>query len=257
MRGQPPVELPAGAAARLSELTLARDAALDAAHSAAGRLNRLPQDSDQRTRNALAAEHSKHQHRFGQLSQLVSRCNQWRMELRGVTLEPACPVVFKPRDNETLPAAVERLRSQIASTKQSLQRVRSAPLPLDAQRGLIVQAVAEKARAGRPSVRIANDAASISWPEGTSIVSLMAWLQPQQMIETLVAELHEAEGAMSAQERDSAVSRLQDQLEQLERSEQALLEYADANGIDVLPRIDMSPPAFLGVVITPATAQVA
>ena len=184
-----PVALPAGAAARLSELTLARDLALDSASAAVARLNRLPPDADQRMRDALAGERDKHQARHRVLAALSSKLNQWLMQLKlpaGATLEMAPAITVEPRNGEKLPDCIARLRSEIASTQQSLQRVRSAGLPLDAQHSLIVEAVAEKARRGRPSVHITNDAASISWSEGTSIVSLMAWLHPREMIDSVV-----------------------------------------------------------------------
>jgi hypothetical protein len=80
---------------------------------------------------------------------------------------------------------------------------------------------------------------------------------PDAMTDALSGELREDGGAMSADERDSAASRLQDQLDDLERQEAVLLDYALENGIDILPRTDMDPRAFLGVVVVKAQAQVA
>ena len=60
MRGVP-VELPPAAAARLSELQLQRDAALDAANAAAARLNNLPRDASAGQRDALARQRDEQQ----------------------------------------------------------------------------------------------------------------------------------------------------------------------------------------------------
>ena len=55
MRGVPPVALPEHARAKLSELTLARDQALDAMRSAQARANNLPGDAGH-LRERLAQE---------------------------------------------------------------------------------------------------------------------------------------------------------------------------------------------------------
>ena len=61
---------------------------------------------------------------------------------------------------------------------------------------------------------------------------------------------------MSADEREQKMAELSAQLLERERCESVLLEYAHENGVDVLPRIDMSPAAFLGVVVAKAVPVV-
>jgi hypothetical protein len=92
MRRVPPT-LPDDAKARLQQLQLSRMASEDAARSANTRLQSLPNDTDPAMLEALANERNKHNHRFGQLSQLLSKVQQWLMELpQSVTLESAPPV---------------------------------------------------------------------------------------------------------------------------------------------------------------------
>jgi hypothetical protein len=250
------VELPDAAATKLSGLTLARDAALDAANAAAQRWNNLPRDAPAGQRDALARQRDEQQARQRAHAGLLGRVNQFLMELRGVALAPAPPLTVVPLAGEKLHDAVERLRGEIAATKLELAGVRSAPLPQADQREIVAQWVMQRARAGRPSVDVLpNGTARIGWSEGATAPALLAWIDPQRLIDALVGELPEARGAISAQERNSAASRLADQLDALERQEAALLEYAHENGIEILPRVDMSASAFLGVVITPTPAQ--
>jgi hypothetical protein len=64
--------------------------------------------------------------------------------------------------------------------------------------------------------------------------------------------------AMSRSERLKQVAELEQALDKLERSEQALIERAATDGIAVAQRLDVSPAAFLAVVvIKEVKAQVA
>src|SRR5258708_1100178 len=94
------VTLPPAAQSRLQTLQMMRMAAEDGARSIHGRINNLPRD-DQMMRDKLAAEQQKLQHRFGILSQLLSRVNQFLMELKGVTLEMAPAVSIELKNSET------------------------------------------------------------------------------------------------------------------------------------------------------------
>ena len=222
--------------------------ALDAAHAAATRLNGLPRDAPLISVTGWALS------RTGTGPHVpFAGCSSGLTQLRdgvpaGVVLEPARPDHRQPKNGETLIAAVERLR--VRSRPHASASMRSAgAIAVDDQRNLIVQAVAEKARTGRPTVRIVNDAAHISWGEGTSLTTIAVLDRSAADDRCAVGRAVRGRRRDDCPERNAAVSRLQDQLAELETLEAALLEYADANGVDILPRIDMSPPAFLGVVI--------
>jgi hypothetical protein len=106
----------------------------------------------------------------------------------------------------------------------------------DDQRSLIAQAVAERARAARPAVSVAGDVCRINWPEGVGVVALLCWITPREMIDALAGELSELPNAMPQSERLKCVAELEAELDQLERREVVLVEYALENGVDVLPR---------------------
>src|SRR5262249_11395485 len=63
------------------------------------------------------------------LSMIVSRCNQFWMELRGnVALELAPAVEIKLKASETTAAALAATREEIAATQRELAQARNAPL---------------------------------------------------------------------------------------------------------------------------------
>jgi hypothetical protein len=134
------VELPAAAAARLSELQLQRDAALDSMRGAQGRMNSLPADAAHQMRERLTVERDRHAERHRQLSMLVSRLNQSCIELRlppRTVLELAPPVDTKLGPGETLSAAIAAVRAEITGVQRELAAVRAAPLRKESQQAAI------------------------------------------------------------------------------------------------------------------------
>jgi hypothetical protein len=259
------VSLPDHAAARLGELQLQRDAALDSANGARQRLNALPRDSDQRLRDALAAECDKQQQRFNLLSRLLSATQQWLTELHpGVVLEIAPPVDAELKPGETLGAAIEALRTGIASTKQHLAAVRSAPLPLADQKRLAAEFIERAARTAKPTVAVVRDQLTVRWRDDViagreDLLATLAWLAPQAVLAAIEKEIDQQQpvrtDAMPRLERVKRTTELQEQLLQLEQREEALIVHAAGDGLEILRRPDASPLAVLGVVIAQAQAQ--
>jgi hypothetical protein len=255
--------VPAAAAARLSELQMQRDAALDAGNACAQRLNNLPRDASASQRDRLASERDRHQARHRALAALLSRANQFLMECRG-TLEMVPPPVIEHKSGTDLSAAIASARDAISSTKQRLQAVRTAPLAKEDAKRLAVEFVQRLQRTGKVGVAVMNDQIKLSFrgdmfaPEDT--LAMIAQFAPDQVRNALVAALDAqpvGSDAVSADQRKRLVAELQEQLDGLERQEAALLEHAHENGVDVLYRIDMSPAAFLGVTVTQAKAAAA
>jgi hypothetical protein len=265
------VELPDKAKSKLDELTLARDAALDAGRSANARLQALPRDADQRMRDRLAAEHSKHQQRFGQLSQLVSRLNQWTVELRlpaAAALELAPSIDIKLKPGETLSEAIGNVRAEISALKQQMVAVRSAPLRWSSQQEAIGAYLARLSQQARPKIGFdAKGNARVSFVEDMvvnkdSVLGLLTFvLGPQQLSAAFARELeHEPErpDAVTPVERDKRIAELSASLLSLERREESLIDRAANDGVEVLRRSDAAPVAVLGVeIVAKAQAQVA
>jgi hypothetical protein len=253
--------LPDAAAARLSELSLQRDAALDAANAAAARLNRLPPDADQRMRDALAGERDKHQARHRALAGLSSKANQWLMELRAVTLEPVPPISVDLRPGETLNGAIEAMRGEVNQLHRQLDEVKRAPLPAAAQTDLVEAYVVQKMQAARPSVSVLNDKLRVNWRGDTisveDVVALLCLVAPEHVCKALERALPEVSHALPKDERLKRVAHLEMQQLELERKEESLITQAAAEGTEVLRRVDADPRAVLSVAVVAKEAQVA
>jgi hypothetical protein len=232
MRGAT-VALPPIAAEKLSELTLARDLALDASRSSNARLQQLPLDADPRMRERLAAEQAKHQQRFSVLSRVVSAINQWAVELRlpaGHVLEPAyVRIELKPK--ETLAEAIGNVRAEIAGLKGQITVVRSAPLKKSSQQDAIAAHLDHLARQSRPKIGFdARGNATVRWVEDLATMDgvlglLVLVLTPQVVASAFQRDLEqepEPADSLTPAERDQRLGELSVQLLERERIEEAL-----------------------------------
>jgi len=233
------VTLPAAAQARLQELQLAREAALDAARGANARLNALPRAADQQMRDRLTSERDKHNYKHNQLSQLLSRVQQWLVELSGVTLAPAPPVSVALQDGETLSAALAAVRSEIAALRQHLVAVKSAPLPLEDQEQIIEQYIVRQLSAARPAVAVVrDDQLRVSFRDSVvgstdDVLALLCWCAPEQVYKALTRAIREQPvraDAMPANERLRRTAKLETELSELEQREEALIMRAAGAG---------------------------
>src|SRR5262249_15126232 len=131
---------------------IVRDMALDSARAASSRLSALPADADQRMRDRLASERDRHNEQHRQLSILVSRINQWLMESRGVTLQPAQTVNVTLENVEPVTSAIAAAREKIAAVQRELVAVRSAPLRKQSQQEAVSAYLARLAQQARPKI---------------------------------------------------------------------------------------------------------
>ena len=86
----------------------------------------------------------------------------------------------------------------------------------------------------------------------------MAWLHPEAMAKRLEAEvdaLPEPKLALSTDEKKKRAVELTAQIDKLERTEEALIEVALSQGLDVIRRSNASPAAVLRVVVKPKKAE--
>jgi hypothetical protein len=256
--------LPDRARARLDELVLAKDLALDSSRATNARLQALPVDADPRLRGKLTAERDKATERHRQLSMLVSRVNQWWTELRlapGSLLELQPPLDIALQPGQTVASAVADVRTEIAGLKQQIAQVRAAPMKVASQQAAIGAYLDNLMRAARP--RVGFDAcgrAKVSFVEDlvvdkSAVLGLLAWIMgPEELAQAFARDIEqeeEREDALSPVERAEKIGELAAELLKLERHEVALM-VADES---ILPRADTSPLAYLGVRIAQAAAQ--
>jgi hypothetical protein len=262
MRGVIPVELPAPAKAKLAALQVARMASEDGARSCQQRINGRP---DEGLLEKLTAERDKHSERLRAISLLVSRINEWTMQLRpGTVLESAPAIAAELKDGETLVEALAGVRSEIATLQQERGRVAAAPLPLEDQVRSAEAFVAKLALPAKPTVAVMrDDQLRVGFRDsvvgGTEdVLALLCWLAPQLVSDALARELKAAPariGTMTSGERARREKEISVQLEKLERHEEALIERAASEGIELPRRPDIvNPGVVLGVVIKPKAA---
>ena len=264
----PLIELPEAAAKRLSEIEAAKWAAEDAMRSAQGRINSLPRDAHE-LRARLEAQRDAQADRHRVLSLLVSRCNQWHVELRlptGSILELAPAPELKLRASETCAAALATVREQIALVQGELLQVRRAPLRKESRREAVRSYLARLESQVKPRVGFdARGAAAIQWAEDmatmNAVLGLLAFVVGSEQVTAAftrqLEEEPEAPGALSPLEREKRINELAIRLLELERVEESLIGRAASEGIELPRRGDASPVAVLGVVIVAREAAAA
>jgi hypothetical protein len=266
------VELPAAARAKLDELVLAKDLALDASRSSNARLQALPIDADARIRERLEAERDRANEKHRRLAMLVSRCNQWHVELR---LAPGTSLELQPPYNhvqlapgETLADAVAKIRLEIVGKKQEIVAVKSAPLRLESKMEALALYLDRLVGRAKPKVGFdIHGNARVLWTEDLvvgkdDLLGLLAFIMGPETIAAAFArdfeEEPEREDAVTPLQRQERLNELAEALLKLERRECAWVECDDT----IVPRHDTDPRAYLGVRIatqaqTPAQAAVA
>jgi hypothetical protein len=232
-------------------------------------LQALPADTDPRLRERLQNERDKAAERHRQLAMVVSKCNQWHMELRlplGASLECQPPVNIKLQPGQTAAEAIASVRGEISALRSQIAQVSAAPLKRSSQEEAIAAYLERLTQHSKPRVGFdVRGNAKVSFVEDmvvdkTSVLGLLAWvLGPEQIAAAFARELCDAQedeppNAVSPAEREEKLAELSASLLLLERREAALLCEAH----DMLPRSDMDPRAYLGVRIAPPpAAQVA
>ena len=256
-------DLPPPAQAKLSKLNTHQMVSLDASRAIQSRLSGFGPGADPGLIAQLTAERDRHGARHRALASLGHRLNEWLMGLRPSTVLEVVPAadIKKLRDGETWIDAVEATRNEIKSLQQKLAAVRSAPLPKADQKNLAAAYVMQLAK---PKITITPDGkfgTSIFDPNPDGrvcIATVLAWIDPDRFVAALAREIDampEAALTLTATERAQRIAELSVLIDQLERSEEALIEAAQAQGIEVTRRTDCSPPCVLGVrVVQPKAA---
>jgi hypothetical protein len=152
----------------------------------------------------------------------------------------------------------------IAGVQQEIAAVRSAPLRKSSQQETVRSYLARLAQGVGPKVSFdAKGNARILWNEDMiaskdDLMGILAWvLGPQQLLAAFSRDQQEPErgDAVSPLEREKRLAELAAALLSLERREEALIECAANDGVELPRRPDASPLAVLGVVIVAKEAR--
>jgi hypothetical protein len=217
----------------------------------------------------LTARRSAQQARFASLSTTVTAIKTWLAGLpANIVFEAVEPPALALKDGETITEAVERIRGEIAATQRELTRVRNAALPVETIKQQAEAYVTSLVERGRPSIHCGHDTAftasipSHGWTVKSPVLELLAWVDPQKLLQRLHAQI-EADATATDQLRLTAVERgellaaMAAVLDDLERTEEALIERASDTGQLIERRHDASSAAILGVKAAKRKAKVA
>jgi hypothetical protein len=149
-------ELPTEAHRKILAIESALQDYEDAKNAAGRRLQQLnPRSSDPAIGEALQEKRDKAGQKHDELNVLANRIRQWLRALPPNTvLEAAPPVWTKPKEGETIAAAVVRVRREILTCKQDLAAARNAPLPSSDLKKLIAARVQRMASNGAPNLTV-------------------------------------------------------------------------------------------------------
>jgi hypothetical protein len=189
-------------------------------------------------------------------------------KLESVEVEPV-----KLLKGEITADAVERLRRRGRELKADLHRIESAPFPSSYAKQRMREQVEILAQRGETNVaalvedgngklqfqrallrvqmhNIPKAPAAVGYAEAVDPAALVAWLFKEALIKRLDAEIdREADdkAALSPEAREKAGAEVMGDLLAVERDECALVWQAQAQGLPVEHRSDISPLALLGV----------
>lgn len=162
-------------------------------------------------------------------------------------------MIAHPNGDESLTAAIVRVRSEVMEAQAALRAVESAAVPRSETKAQLAAMVQKLAERGKPKLREGIDFCDPQAFASTAerIGELLAWFDPDRMTARLCADLDatpEPKGALTAQQKWEKSAELTGRIAKLERQEVALVERAQADNADVLHRSTISPLALLGIV---------
>jgi len=196
--------------------------------------------------------------RYSVLAGLATALTAWHRSVSPhVEIVMAKPVVAKTARGETIADAVERIRSEIKGRRSKLNEIRNAPRPKSALKAMAKGYVAELAKLGSPRVTTARGTFDVSFASEAAygfgprrVSELLAWLDPERFEKRIVEEIAampEPTLVLTDDEKAKMVAETSEELDRLERVEEALIEQAHAQGQEILRRDNASPLAVLGV----------
>jgi hypothetical protein len=252
------IQLPESAATKLIAFEDDAAAAEAAARDAAQRLSQLPADADPRLVERLHHRRGEASNKHAELAALVNNIKTWLNKVRGM-LEVVEPASVKLEPGQGIATTVEHTRDQIGALQSRLQNISTAPLPKAEDKRRAADEVAERVKRGRPRYdsrpdRLVIDHIDAQRMDFASVINdcldKMAWFSPDLFLAAYTRDLDEMPqraDALSPDERTRRMAELSAQLETLERSEENLIEQAQAQGIEIARREDADPKCVLGL----------
>lgn len=217
----------------------------------------------------LRAKLRDQQRRHQELAQLVMSLRTWLQQVPdSAVLADVKPSRVKLGKDETYASAIAMVRDLIATLTADMRLVEHAIPPLDQVKASALAYVEQLQRRGRPRIKADyGGKLELSFGNGEAysqkadIGALLAWFDPATLTKRLLTEIEQQAQPglrLSAEEKATRRAALADQIDNLERQEEAILETALSEGQVIERRAQASPAAILGVALgTGRTASAA
>jgi hypothetical protein len=221
--------------------------------------------------------------RKNQIGPIVRSIETYLGSTRGNRLTEHAAVTLDLKKTETVTSAIERARKDIARLNADLHTIRSAPIPSSVVKARARAEINGLAQQGRPNVFDAIEAGErIQWPDETirattilhallpgdgfvhtaavdgivdtrmpSTMQVLAWLFKEKLTEAIEQEIDQCAddaSALSDADRAKKLKATLDEILEIERHEEALIEMAATQGQEVGRRAECDPRAVLGVI---------
>jgi hypothetical protein len=172
------------------------------------------------------------------------------------------------RDGESLPDAIQRVRSELQRTQGQLAAVKAAPPARAEVEAALVAEINRWAAEGAPKISLDGGKVSIAWPDvqlyalpgselsapSGSASKLICFLFRAEMLKRVTASVANIDG-ITAAERKQQVAELEVRLARQEHEEEQLIEMALAAGVECHRRPAASPYALLGIERNPEAVR--
>lgn len=161
----------------------------------------------------------------------------------------------KPTKGETLPDAIDRVRSAIRKTAGEIAMTKAAPPDRATVEHQLRDHVQSLVRAGTPSVRFDADRVLVDWPDANkfghgappgSASKLLAAMFPDQVLAFLMRGIDQLQG-IPPSERANRIAKLEADIRKLEHEEESFIAQAEAQGLEVFRRPFASGYALLAI----------
>jgi hypothetical protein len=130
---------------------------------------------------------------------------------------------------------IEKARRRIIKLQSELQVVQAAPPTLDDLARAIDQHVAQLARDGKPQINLIGGL-RVDWQMRALPHQFWAWVAAEVLANALLDQIGAVQGGMSDSERSTRTRKIKRDLLEIERQEEALIEFAQSNGVDATRR---------------------
>lgn len=205
----------------------------------------------------LRAKLGDQQRRYSDLARLVMSLRTWLQQVPEIAvLVDAKPSKVKLAKDETYSSTIAKVRELIATLTADKRLVESAIPPLDEVKVSAVAYVQQLQRRGRPRIKADYGTIEVSFGNGEAytqkpdINAILAWFDPAALTKRLLTEIEQQAQPglrLSAEEKAKQRAALADQIDNLERQEEAILEVALLEGQVFERRALASAAAVLGV----------